>query len=87
MSKEKWPPDIVEVEWVDSMRYSNWASSEDHIKSMEVPETMLHRSCGYLVKECSEYVAVTHSVGIGVQSVLDSIQIPRQAVKSIKRIK
>ncbi len=86
MSKAKWPPEVVMVKWVDSVGTTRWESIESRCEDLK-DEHLEHTSVGYLVKKTKNWVALTHSVGIGLHNVDDTIQIPMRAVTKIKRLK
>ena len=87
MSSKKWPPDIILVEWVDSVVTSKWNSYESLCDGGLNDEHLKHISVGYLVKKTAKSVTLTHSVGIELLNCCDCIQIPMRAVKKISYLK
>ena len=85
MSSQKLPQ-IVEVEWVDSVGSVGWRGRDERIAST-LTEDMDHRTAGYLLKVNKNYVIVAQSVGDYNPTVADTIQIPRRAIKRIVKIK
>ena len=79
---QKWPPEIILVEWVDSVGAPRWQTVEDKLEGMK-DEHLEHTSVGFLLKRTEKWVALTHSVGIGIHNADDTIQIPMCAVKKI----
>lgn len=82
----KWPPEIILVEWLDSLVTSRWESYESKCADLK-DEHLQHSSVGYLVKKNKKWVALTHSVGIALQNCSDTIQIPMRAVTKISYLK
>lgn len=72
-------PPLVEVEWVDSMGYPGWRDGNDAVARMDCVDDMRHYTCGYLVKQTSEYVGVALSVG-WTGTVGDAVQIPTLSI-------
>lgn len=85
MSK-KWPPEIVHVEWVDSVAITTWQTYESKGSGLK-DEDLEQTSVGFLVKKTKGWIALTHSVGIGLHNVCDTMQIPMCAVKKISYLK
>ena len=83
---KKWPPKKVQVNWQDSIFCRSWDDIEEKQKQLKA-DNLEHVSVGYLVQETDDYVAITHSVGLGIHNVSDTLQIPRTAITKIRRIK
>lgn len=82
---KKYP--IIEVEWVDSMSHHGWESITSKKAGFDQADMLLQRSCGYLIARAKDYVAVAHSIGIGVDNACDAIQIPRCSIRSMRYLK
>lgn len=85
MSK-KWPPEIILVKWIDSMATTGWDLYKSRLESLK-DEHLEHTSVGYLIKKTKQWVALTHSVGIGIHNCSDTLQIPMCAVIKISYLK
>jgi len=79
-------PQIVEVEWVDSVGTGGWRGRDERIASTLIQD-MDHRTAGYLLKIDKAFIIVAQSVGDHNPTVADTIQIPRRAIKRIVKIK
>ena len=86
MSK-KWPPEIIQVEWVDSVGISSWIDHETLCSEKLNDDDLKHVSVGYLVKKTPKSVTLTHSVGVEIHNCCACIQIPLVAVKKITYLK
>ena len=75
-----WPPSIVEVEWRDSIFLARWESPENRIREVDSVGDMVHRSVGYLLKICPQYIAISLSIGMGTKNVGDTLQIPAETI-------
>ena len=81
--KQTWPlQTILEVEWQDSVSNTQWAPVAEHRKMVTGP----YRSIGYLVRCDRAVVQLAQSMGGGTQNIVDSISIPRCAVRRMRRI-
>jgi hypothetical protein len=75
-------PEVVEVEWVDTMGYSGWNDRRERLRVLDSVEEMDHISTGYVLKRAPKYIALTQSIG-RAGSIGDTIQIPRSAVRRV----
>lgn len=80
---------IVEVYWEDCMGGGRWRDPGECIKEWDTPHSMLHSSCGYLVKKTKNYVgiAISRSLTPDNANVSDTLQIPKGCVRSIEVIR
>ncbi len=78
---------IVEVEWLDSMAFDGWGVRQERVESMDKPDELLHKTSGYLLKSCKEYVAVCHSYRVKGVNIDGVIQIPRRAIRKLSIIR
>ncbi len=84
MSSQKLPQ-IVEIEWVDSVGTSGWQGVEGRVAATLTID-MDHRTAGYLLKSDPAFVVIAQSVGDHNPTCADTIQIPRRAIKRIVKI-
>lgn len=74
--------DIVIIEWVDSVRASDWAYVED---VDEKPMDCI--SVGFLLKETEDSVTIAQNYGLKPEQVCNLMTIPKRSIRSIKEIK
>ena len=80
----------VEVEWVDSQGRSGWRDHKEVLREAR-QDSMLCHTVGYVLEETPAYVLLcashtAHSATEDV-SVGDSIQIPREAIRALHRLR
>lgn len=75
---------IVEVEWEDSSGYEGWHSKAEHIAA----GVGVCRSTGYLLKSSRKAITLVQSLDDRGKhfKVADSINIPRGAVKAMRKL-
>lgn len=78
-------PPIVEVEWLDSVVSVGWRQRGERLQETEAAN-MRHASAGYLLRSSKTDVVITHSRGVSLDNVAETIQIPRRAVVSIRKL-
>lgn len=74
--------DIVIIEWVDSVRASDWTYIED---VDEKPMNCI--SVGFLLKETNDSVTIAQNYGLKPEQVCNLMTIPKRSIRSIKEIK
>lgn len=73
--------EIVIIEWVDSVRASDWTYVED---VDEKPMDCI--SVGFLVEETNDSVTIAQNYGIKPEQVCNTMTIPKCSIKSIRKI-
>ena len=74
--------DIVIIEWVDSVRASDWTYVED---VDEKPMDCI--SVGFLLKETEDSVTIAQNYGLKPEQVCNIMTIPKCSIKNIRKIK
>ena len=71
--------DLVTIEWMDSVSMDGWIDPDE-----KLPCPDLVRTTGYVVRETSGYFVVTASyvVAEDCRMVLDTLAIPKEAIRS-----
>ena len=82
-------PDKVEVEWHDSEGHGSWRPIAEARADAERP--LVHRSCGYLLAETEEALALSQSYrdpdAHGEELVADTLRIPRAVVVGVSKLR
>ncbi len=88
MHGDQWPTPmpIVEVEWMDSMRQNGWDTPSTYDQNIDESDAGLCRTAGYLYREDKQHVCVVLSQN-SEGAICDLIDIPRCAVRSIRKIR
>lgn len=73
----------VYIEWYDAYTLDSWQSIEDAIDLGS--ERYLVKSTGYILKEDSHCIIISHSI-THVQ-VMGVLHIPKECIKKIRRFK
>ena len=73
--------DIVIVEWVDSVRASDWTYAED---VDEKPMNCI--SIGFLMKETDDSITIAQNYGLKPEQVCNIMTIPKCSIKGIRKI-
>ena len=73
---------IIKINWVDSVRASDWELLED------VDNKLLDCvSVGFLIKETDEQITIAQNYGIKPEQVCNLMTIPRCSIRDIKELK
>lgn len=73
---------IIKINWVDSVRASDWALLEDiDDKPLDCV------SVGFLIKETDEQITIAQNYGIKPEQVCNLMTIPRCSIRDIKELK
>ena len=73
---------IIKINWVDSVRASDWTLLED------VDDKLLDCvSVGFLIKETNEQITIAQNYGIKPEQVCNLMTIPRCSIRDIKELK
>lgn len=73
---------IVVIDWVDSVRASDWVLMEDvNEKSLDCV------SIGFLIKETNKHVTIAQNYGANPEQVCNLMTIPKCSIKHIREIK
>lgn len=73
---------IVIIDWVDSVRASDWTYIED------VDEKIMNCvSVGFLLKETDDSVTIAQNYGLKPEQVCNLMTIPKCSIRSFKEIK
>lgn len=73
---------IVVIDWVDSVRASDWVLMED-VNEKPVNCT----SIGFLLKETDDYVTIAQNYGLEPEQICNLITIPKFSIRNIREIK
>ena len=73
--------EIVIIEWVDSVRASDWTYVED---VDEKPMDCI--SVGFLMKETDDSVTIAQNYGLKPEQVCNIMTIPKCSIKGIRKI-
>lgn len=73
--------EIVIIEWVDSVRASDWTYVED---VDEKPMDCI--SVGFLLKETEDSVTIAQNYGLKPEQVCNLMTIPKRSIRSVKEI-
>lgn len=76
---------IIEIDWVDSIHDSGWINKDDAKKNSS-EKNILHKTVGYFLQETKYSVSVFQSRGIGVENIDSTMEIPKVAIKKIKKL-
>ena len=71
---------IVVVEWTDTTGHSDWVCREDALRQDIVHMT----SVGFLVQNTKDMVQIAQTVGVGDDTMSNTLLIPKRCVSSIK---
>ena len=73
---------IVVIDWVDSVRASDWVLMED------VDEKPVNcTSVGFLLKETDDYITIAQNYGLEPEQICNLITIPKCSIRNIREIK
>ena len=73
---------IVVIDWVDSVRASDWVLMEDvNEKSLDCV------SIGFLIKETNKHVTIAQNYGENPEQVCNLMTIPKCSIRNIRELK
>ena len=73
---------IVVIDWVDSVRASDWVLMEDvNEKSLDCV------SIGFLIKETNKNITIAQNYGTNPEQVCNLMTIPKCSIRNIRELK
>lgn len=80
-------PQMVRVDWTDSVTDGGWSDREEAIRRAAAPDVMACTSVGFVIDDTPEYLLVGTSWMRDGDLVQGALQIPRVAVREVRRLR